>query len=58
VLNRLRRWIRELRRPPTREELAARAEAEEILDERDTVRALGSYGPEGFTTDTGREPRR
>lgn len=40
------------------EELAAREEAREILEERDTVRVLDRYGPEGFTTDTGPEPRR
>ena len=58
MLKRFRSWLREIRRPPTMEELAAREEAREILEERDTVRVLDRYGPEGFTTDTGPEPRR
>lgn len=56
MLERLRSWLREIRRPPTMEELAAREEAREILDERDTIRVLDRYGPEGFSTDTGRPP--
>ncbi len=55
MFRRLRDWIRELRRPPTMEELQAREEAEELLDERDTIRALSHSGPEEFTSDTGRE---
>jgi hypothetical protein len=58
MLARVRAWIREARRPPTREELAARDEAKEILDRKETVRVLDRFGPEGITTDTGREPRR
>jgi hypothetical protein len=57
MLRRLREWIRELRRPPTAEELAAREEAEELLEERDTIRALARTGPDQFTSDTGRERR-
>jgi hypothetical protein len=55
MLRRLREWIRELRRPPTAEELAAREEADELLEERDTIRVLTKTGPD--TSDTGREPR-
>jgi hypothetical protein len=58
MLRRLRDWLRELRRPPTAEELAAREEAELLLEERDTIRTLSSHGPDQFTSDTGREPRR
>lgn len=58
MLGRLREWIRQLRRPPTAEELVAREEAEEILEERDTVRVLSRTGPDHFTSDTGRDPRR
>lgn len=58
MFQRVRAWIRELRRPPTAEELAAREEAEEILEERDTIRTLARAGPDQFTSDTGREPRR
>jgi hypothetical protein len=57
MLGRLRDWIRELRRPPTAEELAAREEAEEIFEERDTIRVLTRTGPDQFTSDTGRDPR-
>jgi hypothetical protein len=55
MLRRLREWIRELRRPPTAEELAAREEAEELLEERDTIRTLARTGPDLFTS--GRERR-
>jgi hypothetical protein len=58
MFRRLRAWIRELRRPPTAEELAAQEEAEELLEERDTIRTLTGAGPDQFTSDTGREPRR
>jgi hypothetical protein len=57
MLGRLRDWIRKLRRPPTAEELAAREEAEEIFEERDTIRVLTRTGPDQFTSDTGRDPR-
>ena len=57
MLGHLRDWIRELRRPPTAEELAAREEAEEILEERDTVRVLTRTGPDHFTSDIGRDRR-
>ena len=57
MLRKLRDWIRELRRPPTAEEIAAREEAEEILEERDTIRVLTRTGPDQFTSDTGRDPR-
>jgi hypothetical protein len=57
VLKRLRARVREARRPPTREELEAREEGRKILEERDTVRVLDRVGPEGFTTDTGRDRR-
>jgi hypothetical protein len=50
--------MRELRRPPTAEELAAREEADELLEERDTIRTLTRTGPDQFTSDTGREHRR
>jgi hypothetical protein len=58
MLKRLRSWLRERRRPPTMEELAAREEAREILDEKDTARVLGHSGPEGFSTDTTNLPGR
>jgi hypothetical protein len=58
MLRRLRDWVRELRRPPTAEELAAREEADELLEERDTIRTLARSGPDQFTSDIGREPRR
>lgn len=56
VLARLTAWVRELRRPPTAEELEAKKEADEILDERDTYRVLARGGPD-FSTDSGRERR-
>lgn len=56
VLARLTAWFRELRRPPTAEELEAKKEADEILDDRDTYRVLARGGPD-FSSDTGRERR-
>jgi hypothetical protein len=56
VLARLTAWFRELRRPPTADQLAARKEAAEILDDRDTYRTLARSGPD-FSSDTGRERR-
>jgi hypothetical protein len=57
VLTRLVEWVRSIRRPPTADQLEVRKEAQEVLDEKDTIRALDRFGPEGFTTDTGREKR-
>jgi hypothetical protein len=48
-------WFRSIRRPPTADQLEAREEAEEILDQKDTIRVLDRFGPEGFTTDIGRD---
>jgi hypothetical protein len=56
MFNRLRSWLREIRRPPTMEELAAKEEAREILDEKDTTRVLDRFGPEGFSSDTFTRP--
>ncbi|MDP9491168.1 MAG: hypothetical protein M3P42_03060 [Actinomycetota bacterium] len=56
MLARLTAWFRELRRPPTAEELAAKKEADEILDDRDTYRTLARGGPD-FSSDSGRERR-
>ena len=55
VLTRLVEWFRSIRRPPTADQLEAREEAEEILDQKDTIRVLDRFGPEGFTTDIGRD---
>jgi hypothetical protein len=56
VLARLTSWLREIRRPPTAEELEAKREADEILDDMDTYRVLARGGPD-FSSDTGRERR-
>jgi hypothetical protein len=53
VLTRLVEWFRSIRRPPTADQLEAREEAQEILDQKDTIRILDRFGPEGFTTDIG-----
>jgi hypothetical protein len=53
MLRRLKEWIREARRPPTMEEVEARKDAQRLLEEKETVRVLDRYGPEGFTTDRG-----
>lgn len=58
MLTRLVGWLRLIRQPPTAEELAAREEAQEILDRKDTIRALDRFGPEGSTTDIGRDKDR
>jgi hypothetical protein len=55
VLRRLRDWIRGLRRPPTAEELAAKHEADELLDDRDTIRIAARTSDQFI--DTGREDR-
>lgn len=55
MLTRVVEWLRSIRQPPTVEELAAREEAQEILDQKDTIRALDRFGPEGFTTESGRD---
>jgi hypothetical protein len=55
MANRLVEWLRSIRKPPTAEELEARKEAQEILDEKHTTRVLGHSGPEGSTTDIGRD---
>ena len=39
MLARLTAWLRNLRRPPTAEELEARKEAERLFEVRDTTRA-------------------
>jgi hypothetical protein len=57
VLARLSAWIRRLRRPPTADQLEARKEAEQLLDDRDTYRALALGGPD-FSSESGRERRR
>lgn len=56
VLARLTAWVRELRRPPSAEELEAKKEADEILDDMDTYRILARGGPD-FSSDSGRERR-
>ena len=55
MLTRLVEWFRSIRQPPTADELEARKEAQEILDQKDTIRALDRFGPEGFTTDIRRD---
>jgi hypothetical protein len=58
VLARLKSWVRGRRHIPTPEELEGRGEAERLLEEKDTLRALDRFGPRdmvpGSREDTGR----
>jgi hypothetical protein len=62
VLGRLTTWLRRGRDAPpedldTREELEAREEAQRLLEDKDTYRALGRTGPDmtsGARRDAGR----